>query len=799
MHSFKTYILTLLILAIASLTSMYAQKTGDYEAQMLYNSAEELYDRGRFDEAMERLMKLKDSDNSMFRTGAFRLMSLCCLENGDINSATSYVVQLLGSDPYYTPSMNDPQRFIDLINIHKKTGQGTITTASQQAETIEESPVPVTLITEDMLRDIGARTVKDALLAYVPGMTDIASNEETNIAMRGVYSSYQEKILFLVNGHRMNSYSTNVASPDFSISLEKVKQIEVLRGPASSIYGGVALTGVVNIIMKEGSDVDGTMFKATVGNHGQVRGDFLFGKRYIGLDIMAWGSVYNCTGEKYHLDGTTEAQPYSMFPHEGNMLIGAYNKKPSHDFGVNIRLNDFYVLFNRRYSNSVSPLTLSIGFTPYSYNDYMKWNGNAPGNAVTTQHIEFGYGHKFNRLSLKAIAYYDKQTQQRYQIVGDTVRDLGPLTMIFPYYSDTPIRMERGAFQCVGWDEFTFGGKLTASMSYKAGEQQIGYIMAGAEVNRFELYDAYYFEGINYREPIKVFNDEKMLVAGTENSMDIFLQVKHQFGKLFTANAGVRYDYKKRRLGKVINEISPRLALIYNNPFFNLKLSYSHSFVDAPYFYRSNTLDVEYGSEYLQPEKQNSLQLSIYSDNKIAQGLTLDVNLFSTRTTDAIIFYSSSSLAANDAKMTNIGAEFMARYHFNRMTSEVNMTYQYITNGNFSVVDHTVFNIPHFNTNVILSYNLLPNLNIHANGRFTSGQKCNFIDIFNEDPTYNGTILNIPSRFILGLGVRYNHKKFDINANVHNLLNTRYTQGGGTIAPLMQAGAWFNVSCGYTL
>ena len=87
-------------------------------------------------------------------------------------------------------------------------------------------------------------------MAYVPGMTDVASNDEQNIAMRGIYSSYQEKILILLNGHRLNSYSTNTATPDFSISLEKVKQIEVLRGPASSLYGNVALTAVVNLITK---------------------------------------------------------------------------------------------------------------------------------------------------------------------------------------------------------------------------------------------------------------------------------------------------------------------------------------------------------------------------------------------------------------------------------------------------------------------------------------------------------------------------------------------------------------------
>ena len=109
------------------------------------------------------------------------------------------------------------------------------------------------------------------LAAYVPGLNIIDCNDDINIAMRGIYSSTQEKILIMLNGHRLNSYATNTAAPDFSISLENVKQIEVLRGPASSLYGDVALTGVVNIITKQGADVDGVLAKLGVGNYGQIK------------------------------------------------------------------------------------------------------------------------------------------------------------------------------------------------------------------------------------------------------------------------------------------------------------------------------------------------------------------------------------------------------------------------------------------------------------------------------------------------------------------------------------------------
>ena len=77
----------------------------------------------------------------------------------------------------------------------------------------------------------------------MPGLNIIDCNDDINIAMRGIYSSTQEKILIMLNGHRLNSYATNTAAPDFSISLENVKQIEVLRGPA----GGYRFTDYMRI------------------------------------------------------------------------------------------------------------------------------------------------------------------------------------------------------------------------------------------------------------------------------------------------------------------------------------------------------------------------------------------------------------------------------------------------------------------------------------------------------------------------------------------------------------------------
>ncbi|MCD4691376.1 MAG: Plug domain-containing protein, partial [Calditrichales bacterium] len=115
----------------------------------------------------------------------------------------------------------------DILNL-------TVVSASKQAEPLQEVPVPVTVITSEMIQNIGAKNLKDVLITYVPGITFSQDHNEINVAMRGVYASSQQKILIMLDGHRLNCRAYSEANPDYSISLDKIKQIEVLRGPGSS-------------------------------------------------------------------------------------------------------------------------------------------------------------------------------------------------------------------------------------------------------------------------------------------------------------------------------------------------------------------------------------------------------------------------------------------------------------------------------------------------------------------------------------------------------------------------------------
>ena len=220
-----------IIFSLAVSIAATAQTAAEIE---ICQQAETAYRIGRFDEAVSLLKDNMSRLTSRTRSTAYHLLSLCYMEKDNSDEATRYASLLLKENPYFTPTLSDPLRFIDLIESMKRGKSATITTASQQAESIDESPVPVTLITEDMIKASGAKNLRDLLMTFVPGITPL-EGEECNLSMRGIYSSSQENILIMRDGHRLNSYATNSIAPDYRIALNNIKQIEVLRGPASSL------------------------------------------------------------------------------------------------------------------------------------------------------------------------------------------------------------------------------------------------------------------------------------------------------------------------------------------------------------------------------------------------------------------------------------------------------------------------------------------------------------------------------------------------------------------------------------
>jgi outer membrane receptor for ferrienterochelin and colicins len=166
--------------------------------------------------------------------------------------------------------------------------------ASQKSLSTRESPSIVSLITEEEIRKSGARDLID-VLRLVPGF-DFAYNGENalGVGVRGNWVN-EGKMLLLMDGMEMNEiFSANLSFGNH-YPIANISRIEIIRGPGSAIYGGFAQFGVINIITKKGSDIDGATVQATYGQMqnslGRRNFDFAVGKKIKDVDISLSGLI----------------------------------------------------------------------------------------------------------------------------------------------------------------------------------------------------------------------------------------------------------------------------------------------------------------------------------------------------------------------------------------------------------------------------------------------------------------------------------------------------------------------------
>ena len=825
----------------SSLFNLHSSLCMAQSQRQVYMQAESDYQVGRIEQARDSLLRYLDTFRGMERQNALRLIALSYLARFDMAQTEHYTTLLLQQNPYYSVTSQDPATFADIVNNIKAGMTTTITTASSQAESLAEVPVPTTLITERIIRDSGGRNLQEVLAAFVPGMNLIDCDDDINIAMRGIYSNTQEKILIMLNGHRLNSHVTNTAAPDFSISLEKVKQIEVLRGPASSLYGGVALTAVVNIITKQGADVDGLQAKGGLGNHGQVRADAIFGKRYFDLDMLVWGSTYRSSGERFNVAGERVGEsPYPM-PVD-NVRIGRVGSRPTYDFGMQFGWKGLQFLYDTHFSQVVAPFTMTSLALSYDHDRYRTYNGLQPGFGTASRHADLSYQWSLGNVQWKAAATYDKSDLTRYQVINDAPMPTLGVAIGLPDDVTTVFANYGGISRYVNGQEQDYGLQLKGNYSYAIGDHHKGNIGFGAEYGHFQLDDIRYQIGYDFEQTF--FEDPKLRNAGkgSENTADAYLQLKHQWRSLIL-NAGLRYDYKERYDDSHANEFSPRVALILLRPRWSARLSYSKSFVDAPYIYRkANLLATLMGggeaadAGLLSPERVHSVQMSFAGTNWV-RGLNFEVNGFYNRANDLIM--TNVIDYKNASKNQTCGVEMMVSYQpTTALTCHANLTWTHTFKSNLMGLDvppeldeyystdiDANNNTPVLRGNLVVGWQATPRLRLHGHLLYEGHQTSYNTDLVRliqavkgiqtatvyynqgdmaqaefyglqaiEDMQHIIMRKEMSARAIVNMGGNYTLRPVTFGLNLYNLLGTKYYRSGMNTNLIPQQGRWFMAS-----
>ncbi len=189
-----------------------------------------------------------------------------------------------------------------------------VSIASGSRQPISRAPSVATVVTAEDIAAIGAADL-DEVLETVPGLhvsrTPIGYNPIYTI--RGINTQYNPQVLMLVNGIPITgAFFGNRSQIWGGMPVENIARIEVIRGPGSALYGADAFSGVINIITKTATDVDGTQLGLRAGSFNSRDAWVQHGGTWGGFDVAAYLQAGRTDGQRQII--AADALTGSPFP-----------------------------------------------------------------------------------------------------------------------------------------------------------------------------------------------------------------------------------------------------------------------------------------------------------------------------------------------------------------------------------------------------------------------------------------------------------------------------------------------------
>jgi len=185
--------------------------------------------------------------------------------------------------------------------------QVSIVGASKYEQKQSEVAAAVSVITRNEIKAFGWRTLDEALTS-LPGVHLTYDRQYTYLGTRGfgLPGDYNTRLLVTINGNRVNdpAFDAGPGGRQFPLDVDLIERIEFIPGPGGAVYGQNAMFGVVNVITRSGSDVDGTELAAAYQRPQALReGRASWGKRLDnGLDVLLSVSGMRSRGEDRFFD-----------------------------------------------------------------------------------------------------------------------------------------------------------------------------------------------------------------------------------------------------------------------------------------------------------------------------------------------------------------------------------------------------------------------------------------------------------------------------------------------------------------
>jgi outer membrane receptor for ferrienterochelin and colicin len=464
-----------------------------------------------------------------------------------------------------------------------------VVSASKYEQKATEAPASTTVITSDEIKRYGYRTLAD-ILASVPGFYVSYDRNYDYLGTRGVnLGDANSRILLLVNGHRVNNDLDDSAAigTTFILDPDLIDRVEIIRGPTSVLYGNNAFFGVINVITREGKQVNGVETSGMYGSYDAYSGRVTVGDQLTnGLQFLLSGTIYNNDGPEnlYYPQFDTPSQNNGIAHNMDNDGFGSF-------FG-SVNYKDFTLegaFINREKVNPTAQYDTT-------FNDSRLRTTDDRG------YVTLKYAHKFSdTLDVSANVYYDLSDFQ----IGYP----GPPGSTAP---GPNFYMEKETGEWAGGE---------VQVNKRIWSRNL--LTVGGEFRDDFSQDNHLFQ----LEPVSGSGAFSSYVHDQRQNFGIFAQDDFTVLTNLHVNAGVRYDQSYDQQDHFSPTWSPRAALIYDLfPQSTFKFIYGTAFRDPNFFELSELASLNNKPE---PEKITSYEIDY--DQGIRQNLRSSVAVFYNR------------------------------------------------------------------------------------------------------------------------------------------------------------------------
>ncbi len=453
--------------------------------------------------------------------------------------------------------------------------------AALHPQTLRDAPASVTVITADDIYKYGYRTLGEAM-ASVRGFALNDNRTYRSVGVRGFNLpwDYGSRILVMVNGHNMADHvfdSMLWFGDDFPIDMHLVKQIEIIRGPSSALYGSNGEFATVNIVTKSPDEAGPPSLSTELGSFGEKKAQMMAevpaGKT---AKLLLSGTVFNDSGESpLYFPGLDTPE------NNHGQAIDMDGQKGYH----------FFANLTWRGWNITAVMSNRDQIQPVSWGDTV-FNDRGTHVDETANYLDALYTHDFAKGTLQWRIYYNQD-----RLRGRFDYPLGN--------GDSGLVVEDNR---TASDSDWIGTQLT----YRFDVAHLGTLTAGTEA-QFDL------RTLQTSMDVAPVPLDLVSIDQGDKMYAMFLQDERSLAKDWTLDLGVRLDGSAYRHSFV----SPRAALIYQP-----SINWTYKFLYGRSFRNPSVFDLFYqdglsavANPNARPEKVDTFEVDV--ERKIGKRLNL--------------------------------------------------------------------------------------------------------------------------------------------------------------------------------